>query len=46
VKKLQPDVPLHVAFPPEGDHVFDKNYDAQESFMKEPLEFIEKYWPA
>ncbi|EJT78766.1 hypothetical protein GGTG_03864 [Gaeumannomyces tritici R3-111a-1] len=45
LKRLQPDVPLYLSFQ-TGSHVFDVNHTTREPWLKEPLEFVSKYWPA
>ena len=45
VKAVQPDVPLFLTYQ-QGDHVFDKNDNLKTPWLKEPLEFVRKYWPA
>ncbi|KLU81189.1 hypothetical protein MAPG_00283 [Magnaporthiopsis poae ATCC 64411] len=45
LKKLQPDVPLHLSFQ-TGPHVFDVDHTVDAPWLKEPLEFVSKYWPA
>lgn len=43
-KKLQPDVPLHLTWQ-TGTHTFDANHTMATPWLKEPLEFVQKYWP-
>jgi acetyl esterase/lipase len=45
LRSLQPDVPLFLTFQ-EGDHVFDKDDNMETPWLKEPLEFVQRYWPA
>ncbi|RYP40339.1 hypothetical protein DL768_010644 [Monosporascus sp. mg162] len=45
LKELQPDVPLYLTYQ-TGEHVFDKNHTMETPWLKEPLEFVQKYWPA
>lgn len=45
LRRLQPDVPLFLTFQ-QGDHVFDKDDNMETPWLKEPLEFVQKYWPA
>ncbi|RYP71292.1 hypothetical protein DL771_004869 [Monosporascus sp. 5C6A] len=45
LRELQPDVPLYLTYP-SGDHVFDVNDTMETPWLKEPLEFVQKYWPA
>ncbi|SPN99940.1 uncharacterized protein DNG_02792 [Cephalotrichum gorgonifer] len=45
LKTLQPDVPLYLTFQ-KGSHVFDANDTMATPWLKEPLEFVGKYWPA
>ncbi|RYP10859.1 hypothetical protein DL764_000411 [Monosporascus ibericus] len=45
LRELRPDVPLYLTFQ-TGDHVFDKNHTMETPWLKEPLEFVQKYWPA
>jgi hypothetical protein len=44
-KRLHPEVPVHAVFPPEGDHVLDKHHGLEEPWLKEPIAFVEQYWP-
>lgn len=45
LKRLQPDVPLHLSFQ-KGDHVFDKNDTMATPWLEGPLEFVQGFWPA
>ena len=45
LKKLQPDVPLYLKYT-TGCHVFDADDTMDTPWLKEPLEFVQKYWPA
>lgn len=45
LKQLQPDVPLHLSFQ-TGPHIFDVDHTVHAPWLKEPLEFVSKYWPA
>lgn len=45
LKKLQPDVPLYLTYR-KGEHVFDKDDTMATLWLKEPLEFVQQYWPA
>lgn len=44
LRHLQPEVPLFFAVN-EGDHIFDREYTLETPWMKEPIAFVEKYWP-
>ncbi|KAK9422916.1 putative Alpha/Beta hydrolase protein [Seiridium unicorne] len=44
LKRLHPEVPLHAVFPP-GEHVLDKHHRLEEPWLKEPIAFVERYWP-
>lgn len=55
LQTLQPDVPIHLSWPTgyhvldKGQkiyHVFDRDHNMETSWLKEPLEFVQKYWPA
>lgn len=28
-----------------GHHVFDRDHNMETAWLKEPLEFVQKYWP-
>lgn len=45
LKRLQPQVPIHAVYPP-GDHVLDKYHRLEAPWLKEPIAFVERYWPA
>lgn len=45
LRRLRPDVPLFLTYQ-EGDHVFDKDDNMETPWLKAPLEFVQKYWPA
>lgn len=45
LRRLQPDVPLYLTYQ-KGEHVFDKDDTMATPWLKEPLEFVERYWPA
>ena len=45
LRTVQPDVPLYLTYQ-KGDHVFDKNDTTSTPWLKEPLEFVHRYWPA
>ncbi|KAL2128262.1 hypothetical protein VTI74DRAFT_9434 [Chaetomium olivicolor] len=45
LRRLQPDVPLFLMYQ-QGDHVFDKDDNMATPWLKGPLEFVQKYWPA
>jgi acetyl esterase/lipase len=45
LRRLQPDVPLFLTYQ-QGDHVFDKDDTIETPWLKEPLQFVHKYWPA
>ena len=45
LKTLQPDVPLYLTYQ-TGSHVFDVNDTMATPWLKEPLEFVQRYWPA
>lgn len=45
LRRLQPDVPLFLTYQ-QGDHVFDKDDTIETPWLQEPLEFVQKYWPA
>jgi acetyl esterase/lipase len=45
LRRLQPEVPLFLTYQ-QGDHVFDKDDTIETPWLKEPLEFVHKYWPA
>jgi acetyl esterase/lipase len=45
LRRLQPDVPLFLTFQ-QGDHVFDKDDTMETPWLRGPLEFVQKYWPA
>ena len=45
LRSLQPDVPLYLTYQ-RGEHVFDKNDTMATPWLKEPLEFVQRYWPA
>jgi acetyl esterase/lipase len=45
LRRLQPDVPLHLVFP-DGDHCFDQSDVLATPWLKEPIAFVEQYWPA
>ncbi|KAK3306719.1 Alpha/Beta hydrolase protein [Chaetomium strumarium] len=45
LRRLQPDVPLFLTFQ-QGDHVFDKDDTMRTPWLREPLEFVQQYWPA
>ncbi|KAI0127339.1 Alpha/Beta hydrolase protein [Xylariales sp. AK1849] len=44
LERLQPEVPIHAVYPP-GDHVLDKYHYLEEPWLKEPIAFVERYWP-
>lgn len=44
LKRLQPDVPLYTVFRP-GPHVLDKHDCLDTAWLREPIEFVERYWP-
>ncbi|KAK9777079.1 putative Alpha/Beta hydrolase protein [Seiridium cardinale] len=44
LKRLHAEVPLHAVFPP-GEHVLDKHQRLEEPWLKEPIAFVERYWP-
>ncbi|KAI7785937.1 hypothetical protein LA080_005598 [Diaporthe eres] len=44
LRDLQPEVPLLFAVN-EGDHIFDREYTLDTPWMREPIAFVEKYWP-
>ncbi|EMR71266.1 putative alpha beta hydrolase fold-3 domain protein [Eutypa lata UCREL1] len=46
LRRLYPDVVLHLVYLPTGEHVFDNNHTMETPWLKEPLEFVHKYWPA
>lgn len=43
-RALQPEVPFLFAID-EGDHIFDGAYTLDTPWMREPIAFVEKYWP-
>lgn len=45
LRRLQPDVPLYLTYQ-RGEHVFDKDDTMATPWLKEPLEFVQGYWPA
>ena len=45
LKSLQPDVELYLTYQ-KGEHVFDKNDTLATPWLKGPLEFVRRYWPA
>lgn len=45
LKKLQPDVDLHFVIT-DGGHCFDQTDVLAAPWLKEPIEFVEQYWPA
>ncbi|KKZ62317.1 hypothetical protein EMCG_00391 [[Emmonsia] crescens] len=45
LRKLRPEVPLHLAYQ-TGEHSFDNNYTMATPWLEEPLQFVQKYWPA
>lgn len=45
LRVLQPDVPLYLTYQ-KGEHVFDKDDTMATPWLKEPLEFVQSYWPA
>ncbi|KAG7284296.1 hypothetical protein NEMBOFW57_010665 [Staphylotrichum longicolle] len=45
LRTVQPDVPLFLTFQ-QGDHVFDRDDTMETLWLREPLEFVQKYWPA
>lgn len=44
LRDLQPEVPFLFAID-EGDHIFDGEYTLETPWMREPIAFVEKYWP-
>ncbi|KAG6353292.1 hypothetical protein INS49_007533 [Diaporthe citri] len=44
LRDLQPEVPLLFAVN-EGDHIFDREYTLDTPWMRDPIAFVEKYWP-
>ncbi|KEF51957.1 uncharacterized protein A1O9_11947 [Exophiala aquamarina CBS 119918] len=44
LQRLQPDVPMHLSWQ-TGHHVFDRDHNMETPWLKEPLEFVQKYWP-
>jgi len=44
LRDLQPDVPLLFAVH-KCDHIFDREYTLDTPWMKEPVAFVERYWP-
>ncbi|KAK2749563.1 hypothetical protein FQN55_003263 [Onygenales sp. PD_40] len=45
LKRLHPDAPLYLTYN-TGDHAFDGNHTMATPWLKEPLEFVQKYWPS
>ncbi|KAK9415393.1 putative Alpha/Beta hydrolase protein [Seiridium unicorne] len=45
LKRLQPDVPLHLVLR-EGEHCFDQSDTLATPWLRDPIEFVERYWPA
>ncbi|PGH05700.1 hypothetical protein AJ79_06716 [Helicocarpus griseus UAMH5409] len=45
LKRLQPEVSLYLTYQ-TGEHTFDNNHTMATPWLKEPLEFVQKYWPA
>ncbi|KAI0134145.1 alpha/beta-hydrolase [Xylariales sp. AK1849] len=45
LKRLHPDTPLHLVFR-EGEHCFDQEDTLETPWLKDPIEFVERFWPA
>ncbi|KAH6654840.1 Alpha/Beta hydrolase protein [Truncatella angustata] len=44
LERLHPDVPIHAVYP-HGEHVLDQEATLAEPWLKEPIAFVERYWP-